>query len=330
MQATSRVSFVDIVKAISIILVVIGHYNPVGSPPSYLTAIDFIYTFHMPVFMCMAGFLFYRSFKREVSYKSFVVKKFKRLMIPYFFFSLLIISIKLIFQQFIPMEHAVVPMDYLSLFLFPKAAPFLWFIYTLFIIFLLVVPVLKYCKQGLVLLLIIALPIFFIHGEFEANYFCFLQFKGMLIYFVLGCIASRYLSKIPMALAWLFPLITIHLILFYTVETYELSIYLHTILSLFMGISGCLSLIILSEKLSKIKGASVWIYLGVMSSAIYLFHTMCMAPFKYLWLKYIGIDDLASFIISAIIVCLAGIILPVFIKKLINRSRLLSKIILGE
>ena len=43
-----RLVFLDIAKAICIILVVIGHYHPDNSPEWYNVIWKFIYSFHMP------------------------------------------------------------------------------------------------------------------------------------------------------------------------------------------------------------------------------------------------------------------------------------------
>lgn len=51
-----RLVFLDIAKAICIILVVIGHYHPDNSPEWYNVIWKFIYSFHMPLFMFASGY----------------------------------------------------------------------------------------------------------------------------------------------------------------------------------------------------------------------------------------------------------------------------------
>ena len=51
-----RLVFLDIAKAICIILVVIGHYHPENSPEWYNVIWKFIYSFHMPLFMFASGY----------------------------------------------------------------------------------------------------------------------------------------------------------------------------------------------------------------------------------------------------------------------------------
>lgn len=92
-----REIYIDIAKAICIILVVIGHYKPVSSPTYWTTLVDIIYTFHMPLFMFASGFI-YKQFTPIIytgkQYVSFIKNKIFRLIVPYLSVSLIIITIK--------------------------------------------------------------------------------------------------------------------------------------------------------------------------------------------------------------------------------------------
>ena len=77
LKISERVDWVDTLKFIGILLVILGHINfPLNG---------FIYTWHMPLFFMVYGFFI----KFETSFKDFIVKNFKRLMIPYFIFSII-------------------------------------------------------------------------------------------------------------------------------------------------------------------------------------------------------------------------------------------------
>lgn len=80
----NRIVFLDIAKAICIILVVVGHYMPDNSPMWYVMLNKVIYTFHMPLFMFVSGYV-YIATKKDISYGSFLMKKVKRLMLVIFF-----------------------------------------------------------------------------------------------------------------------------------------------------------------------------------------------------------------------------------------------------
>lgn len=69
-----KLIWVDNLKAIGILAVVLGH---IASPLS-----AFIYSWHMPLFFMIAGFFI----KFDLRIKEFIIKDFKRLMVPYFIF----------------------------------------------------------------------------------------------------------------------------------------------------------------------------------------------------------------------------------------------------
>lgn len=68
----NRIIALDIAKAICIILVVMGHYVPDNSPAWYVLVHDVIYTFHMPLFMFVSGYVLYRYKKEEHLWRFFV------------------------------------------------------------------------------------------------------------------------------------------------------------------------------------------------------------------------------------------------------------------
>ena len=68
---------IDFIKGIAIYLVVLAHCWLISSE-----IFNFIYSFHMPLFFCISGYLF--SAKRK--YKSFLFAKFKALIVPYILF----------------------------------------------------------------------------------------------------------------------------------------------------------------------------------------------------------------------------------------------------
>lgn len=76
----NRLEFIDIAKGLGIILVVIGHVSINNMLNTW------IFSFHMPLFFVISGYLNSCN-KKYVSNKKYIVQKFKRLLIPYFIFS---------------------------------------------------------------------------------------------------------------------------------------------------------------------------------------------------------------------------------------------------
>ena len=75
-----RNRMIDNLKGIGILLMILGH----SSPPSFLY--NFIYTFHMPIFFIVSGYLFNKKLITDV-----IQRNIRKILIPYFF-TLLIIT----------------------------------------------------------------------------------------------------------------------------------------------------------------------------------------------------------------------------------------------
>ncbi|MEJ5306926.1 MAG: acyltransferase family protein [candidate division WOR-3 bacterium] len=151
-----RENFVDIAKSLGIFLVVLGHTE---INPNLKT---FIYSFHMPLFFIVSGFLF----KTESNFKEFFIKKFKRLIIPYFIFSFL----TYLFWVFVTGRHGIGLVSEIG-YLKPIVGTLtglshndylvhnisLWFLYVLFLIELLYFYISKIKNQVLLLIIPIIL-----------------------------------------------------------------------------------------------------------------------------------------------------------------------------
>lgn len=86
-----RIEYIDIAKCLCINLMVFGHCGLQGYPH------DWIYSFHMPFFFIVSGFFL----KAEIKpFKEVLLKNYRQLLIPYFFFYILTIPFGLIYIYF--------------------------------------------------------------------------------------------------------------------------------------------------------------------------------------------------------------------------------------
>lgn len=101
-----RNTYIDVVKAITIILVVFGHCIQYGSGEAFFSSeayfdnkvFIFIYSFHMPLFMLISGYLFAFTVKNLFSnddVKTIIVKKVKQLIIPLLSWSFVSVAIQI-------------------------------------------------------------------------------------------------------------------------------------------------------------------------------------------------------------------------------------------
>ena len=153
MTNSERLAYLDIAKGIGIILVVIGHCIPDASSltgisnPYFKLMHQIIYSFHMPLFFFIAGF-FVNTQKFSVSSPYlqktylFIRKKFNRLIVPYLFVGLCYLPLKLAFSQFANRPYHINNLWKIIIGINPDGE--LWFLYSLFMINVLVAVVFKF------------------------------------------------------------------------------------------------------------------------------------------------------------------------------------------
>ena len=80
LESRARLPWLDVLKGIGIILVVVGHVY------SNKTIFNWLYSFHMPLFFFAAGWVY-----REKSVLYDIKHRFQTIAVPYFSFGLLIL-----------------------------------------------------------------------------------------------------------------------------------------------------------------------------------------------------------------------------------------------
>ena len=84
----NRCEDIDVLRGIAILFIVIGHFFN-GYP-----FVDYIYIFHVPMFFFISGL----CLNLNMSWRSYFLKKFKSIVIPYIFFGIIIIPSTFIFM----------------------------------------------------------------------------------------------------------------------------------------------------------------------------------------------------------------------------------------
>lgn len=132
----------------AMILVVIGH-SDITSDYKELWIFRWVYSFHMPLFFFISGFLFCLTNPverlRKTSYTAFMRRKGVRLLLPFFFINSLIFLIKaLIIHDTAMMQHPVsFSWDSFVDSTFFHPIGFMWFLPCLFVIFAMAYPIWK-------------------------------------------------------------------------------------------------------------------------------------------------------------------------------------------
>lgn len=321
----NRLIFLDIAKAICIILVVIGHYIPQDSPDWWKEINKIIYSFHMPLFLFASGVAYMISKKRD--YYDFIIKKVKRLMIPYFTVSIFVIGTKLLADSILTVDNPKQVDSLLRMFYYPEAGYFLWFIWVLFISFL-IVPLFKSSKSRLALL---AVSFALFLGNFElTEIFCIRQFCQFFVFFILGAVAYDYKDKIK-------SLLNINA-LFYILAfagLYYFSTGAKTLAGraeLFViNITGIVMVLSISRYIEKINlGKSLFMTVSSASYIIYLLHTTFEGLAKALIAKTgLPLESDLIFALAATIVIACGVIIPILLYNHIIKRFKATRVLFG-
>lgn len=146
-MAKERIRWIDMAKGIGILLVMIGH---LGLP----YAKTWIYTFHIPLFFILSGCVF-RGY--EIDFKSFLIKKFKSIVVPYFCLGIFLPIFFSIQSYFIDKQRNVsVYIGYFVDFIIQKRWYTIWFIACLFIVEILFFFIVKTCKNNIISIMVVS------------------------------------------------------------------------------------------------------------------------------------------------------------------------------
>lgn len=149
-----RSNLVDLIKGIAIVLVIYGHVL------QYFTAklldffeipmFKFTYSFHMPLFMIVSGYLFFSSIQEQGTW--FIIeRKIKTLFIPAFIWGGVFYSFTLFLEKRIEAFSVNELIDNVT---------GVWFVYSVFINSILIL--LAYKKRGMKLIVILLAPLLFV------------------------------------------------------------------------------------------------------------------------------------------------------------------------
>lgn len=326
---TNHITYIDIAKAVCIILVVVGHFNPVTAPGWWADVFRVIYSFHMPVFMFLSGLLYsltrkpshYLSLSSPSGYGSFVWKKFRRLMIPYFVASIVIIAIKFAIQSVIPIKNAVSPYALVEMFWKPSAAIHLWFLWTLMLIFL-IVPLVKSVYYRYFLLVVSS--VLWIADLRFPGIFALDKLPQMMVFFLCGDFAGEHKFRCGNVTGYLL------VILFAGLEAAGIFFpATRGLLGKVLPFLGIVSVVFLSRKIAS--APSGWLSrpllcIGRCSFFIYLFHTT-FAEITKVVLAKVGITTDNCFVLCLLAFTVVGIAVPMLIQiYVVERSAFLASI----
>lgn len=321
----NQLDWVLIAKGIGIILVVVGHFIPASSPEYWLTLRQFIYSFHMPLFFLLSGYLYKPD---KYSYPDLIKNKAKRLLYPFVTIAGIFFVIKSIAGKLVHLDYPVAANSLLILLTDPVKSymPLLWFIHALFLIFA-VYPVLKLLISPLLILLLMVCVNTVLGSDFPV--------VGKAIanmpFFIVGNLLGQKVKLLnaPINGSWRFIVISLLVFILAYFATLTLDgIYLTQFV---VGVAGSLTVITISHAVAinwpRLK--NILLPIGFYSMSIYLLHPLFESTVRICCLKLVSIVDL-PFELIALAAIVAGVLFPLLLEKYVLRKNVFThKYLLG-
>ena len=91
-----RLAYIDTLRGIGIILVILGHVYEV---PSFIH--DAIYGFHMPLFFVISGFLYNITYHNASPTIAYIKKRAKNYLLPYYLFAFINLGLLIVWNRFL-------------------------------------------------------------------------------------------------------------------------------------------------------------------------------------------------------------------------------------
>ena len=322
---------IDLLKGFAIILVVLGHSVQFLSNNNFEDPLfKFIYSFHMPLFMFLSGYVCFNPQKgKYIDLK----KRFKTLIIPFF-------TWWGIYNIYAFLSHKNI-ISFIELLVQPDNG--LWFLWVLFFlcIFLQISFIITKKYEEIIMLLIAIILLFITSFIPYGKYFGIPLISWYIVYFSFGYIFHKYEPFFVLyrhfwgMISILFFLIAIPFWHFGTPFTFlenlslpfEYKKILYLIYKYFVPFFGILSFYYIFNLSSSRKlYAKLILHLAPITLEIYAIHIYFIYLLNPIFNKYNSIN----FYLKSIFITLIAIAGSFLVQKLISKNKYINKILFGR
>ncbi len=316
---------VDRAKGLGIALVVWGHLATAatpGLPTWFYISVTAIYSFHMPLFMYLSGFVFFLSNSDKRFWDTpalYVWKRFDRLMIPCVIFAIVVILGKYFLMTNNPFGSInyfsdAIGSEFLQTLENTPGNPVLsiWYLIVLFIYSLITPFLTQFVPKAIYLLCFIGLVLWLFN--FTEKYYIERIAQYFIFFAVGGLIAIHKDRILPLLSAYYIPAFIVFASLCYLTLGNDLALLIVGLASLpaFHGL-------FLQAFWRKDK---LFLFLGKNSMAIYLINTIVIGLGQILYTRYFPYTEGWFFVYSPILF-LFGLLVPIAVRYALSiNSRL--------
>lgn len=323
----NKINSIAILQGWAILWVVIGHAPllPIHeiSQPVYVSLLyDIAYSFHMPLFIFISGYLFRMTrIERHMPYRKMILEKLQRLGIPFVVFTIIAMAVKSIFSTDMARPTTFSTSVFINAFLFPYSGPLneLWFVATIMWYFILQ-PLWEILDSKPVATIMVLTGLFYLPEFTKSNFLCYQQAIHYAIFFYLGTIArSKKISGIS-SLRYIAAICTVAIV--YSIFAGGGISMMLTIVFPILGILVSIIMAITADKyipriMSSFRDYSYQIYL--------------MGIFVQIAIKMLYRHEMVSHYIIGYLLCIfSGIYIPVLVSIIIkNLNNKYIKLLIG-
>lgn len=311
--ARTREKWVDDVKVIACILVVVGHFfqsmvmaNILPDSDLYELFITTIYYFHVPLFFICSGYLYqkYSKVNSVISWRRNVVKKALALGMPYVTFSTATWILKKAFSGSVNSQLGGLG----DTLLFHPALSY-WYLYALFFVFLLT-PTFESVKMAIGgLVVAIVMKTIALNGRGDSVYAVSTILSNE-IWFILGMSISVF--NVQLKARRVQGTVCGLLFMILSVMVYKAEIN-GGVISFAMGLLACVAVILMTMGAEGGFGRGVD-FLAKYTMPIFLMHTLFAAALRSVLMK-IGIENAVIHVVLGLGISFIGPIIAAWIMK---------------
>lgn len=323
MTSLPRRTDIDVAKGLGMLLVVYGHLlqtGTIGETPWYALTRDAIYTFHMPFFMYLSGYVFFMTRRQGLSghaYRRMVSTRADRLLVPFAIFGLLIVLGKAIAEK-IGVVHDPVANPLRGIWDVICNTPdnpaiSVWYLVVLFV-YCVATPILLRCCRGKTMFLMVAALVVSVIAEllWLPQEFYLLRILRFYVFFVAGGVACLHWDTIIRGIRKFWVLLAIG---------FAIGIAIGPNVPLALVYCGFLSMPVLHGAilLFRLERLAILRWVGDNSMTIYLMNTIFIGVAKLVWLKLLPVQGgWNPMFLAALMV--AGVVGPVVVRIIVQRT----------
>ena len=332
---SNRYTEVDIARGIGIFFVVLGHsIKQTQIQAAWIRILTYIiYSFHMPLFFCLSGFVSAKILRMHKHERiQYVSSRARRLLIPYFTIGLIYIPVKLKLSEAAVKPFAV--SDIWKILIGQNPDVSLWFLYILFLIELICAALVNTYNFRSIWYgsFFLSVAIYWLNLDIRTPKYLFFFLMGIWVRLKFeDCREAGYEDAMDGQdlLAFLAFVTDIIAIVFLYRTTITVTMVLTSLCGIYLvlWVSSRLVYNIDGEEKEPGKAARILLLLGLFSMDIYILHEPIMTAVKLLLWNRLG----WNYILCTFVIFVCALCLPIPISKwVIRKIKPLRILLLGE